>query len=158
VKASDGTPLSSAVNWTFTTQSPQVPQVTSTVPADGATGVSTGVSPRATFSRSLDPTTVTTSSFTLTGPSGAVPASVSYDDTTRTATLTPTAALATSTTYTARLDTSITAFDGVHLANPVTWTFTAAAAASAPPTVTSTTPAAGAGGVDVSSAVTATFS
>ena len=71
------------------------PQVTSTFPLDQATAVSPSARPRATFSRSLDPTTVTASSVTLTGPGGtAVPATVSYDDSTRSATLTPNAALA----------------------------------------------------------------
>ena len=159
IKAADGIPLGSAVDWSFTVQNPQPPQVTGTVPADGATAVSPSVSPRATFSRSLDPATVTASSFVLTGPSGsAVPASVAYDDTTRTATLAPTAALAPSTVYTARLLTTIAAFDGVPLASPFVWTFTTAAAQTPTPTVTSTSPASGATGVALASTVAATFS
>ena len=158
VKAADGTPLAGAVTWAFTTQSPQPPQVTGTAPADGATGVSTSASPRATFSRSLDPATMTSSSFTLTGPGGSVPATVSYDDTTRAAALVPNAPLDASTTYTARLDTTITAFDGVPLANPVTWAFTTAAVSNPPPTVIDRSPVAGASGVAPTSAATATFS
>src|ERR671935_193228 len=88
IKATDGTALSSPVSWSFTTITGP-PTVTSTTPADGATGVATSIAPTATFSRDMDATTITSSSFTLTGPSGAVAASVSYNATTKTATLTP---------------------------------------------------------------------
>jgi hypothetical protein len=159
VQASDGTPLASAVSWTFTTQAPQPPQVTSTTPSDGATGISASVAPRATFSRSMDPSTLTAGTFTLTGPSGtAVPGTVTYDDTTHQATLTPTGALASSTTYTAKLSTAVSAADGAALANPVSWSFTTSDASSGPPTVVDRAPAAGATGVAVGAGVTATFS
>jgi hypothetical protein len=158
VKALDGTALASAFTWSFTTADPVPPQVTSTFPADGATGIGTTVPPRAVFSRSLDPATITATSFTLSGPSGAVAATVAYDDSTRTATLTPTAALDVSTTYTARISTAVKAVDGVALAAPVTWSFTTASAATAPPTVTSRSPAAGATGVPLTTSVDATFS
>jgi hypothetical protein len=76
----------------------------------------------------MDPTTITAATFTLT-PSGggaAVPATVSYNATTFTATLTPTAALAAGTTYTAQLSTAVKASDGMPLASPVGWAFTTA--------------------------------
>jgi hypothetical protein len=159
IKASDGTPLASPVTWSFTTVAPPPPPtVTSTTPGNGATGVSTATTVTATFSRSMDATTITTSSFTLT-PSGGSPvaATVSYNSGTNTATLTPSAALANSTAYTANLATSIKASDGQPLASPVSWGFTTAAPAP-PPTVTSTSPANGATGVSSLTSVTATFS
>jgi fibronectin type 3 domain-containing protein len=159
VKAADGTALAAPVTWTFTTQDAVPPQVTSTFPTDGATDISAAVKPRATFSRSLDPATVNASSFTLRGPGGAVvPATVAYDDTTRSAVLTPNAALAFSTTYTARVETTVTASDGVPLSSPVTWSFTTAPQPPPAPTVTARNPAANATNVAVTVTVSATFS
>src|SRR5439155_124642 len=116
------------------------PTVSSTSPASGATGVSVTAPIKATFSRAMDPTTITSASFSL-APSGgsAIGAVVSYDSTTNTATLTPSAALAVGTTYTATITTAVKASDGAALASPFTWSFTTVAA----PTVTSTSPANG---------------
>jgi fibronectin type 3 domain-containing protein len=159
VKAADGTALAAPVTWTFTTQDAVPPQVTSTFPADGATGISASVKPRATFSRSLDPATVNSSSFTLRAPGGAlVPATVAYDDATRSAVFTPNAPLAFSTTYTARIETTVTSSDGVPLSSPVAWSFTTAPEPPPAPTVTARTPAANATNVGVTTPVTATFS
>src|SRR5207248_809620 len=107
---------------------------------------------------SMDSTTITSSSFTVTKVGdGAVAGTVTYDSATNTATFTPSASLALSTTYTANLDTTVKASDGTPLAAAFSWSFTTAATSS-PPTVTSTTPAAGASGVVATSTVTATFS
>jgi hypothetical protein len=73
----------------------------------------------------MDATTVTTSSFTLKGPGGtSVAASVVYDAAALRATLTPGSPLATATTYTASLATTIKASDGTPLATSVSWSFT----------------------------------
>jgi len=98
-----------------------------TSPVDGAgyAARSTGVA--ATFSRSMDPATITSSSFTLTGPGGLVAGSVAYDGASRTATLTPSALLAGGVEYTARIETTVKAADGIGLAAPVSWTFSTAA-------------------------------
>jgi hypothetical protein len=98
--------------------------VTGTSPAAGATGVSRDTAVTATFSRAMNAATITGSTFTLTGPGGAVAATVTYDSGSLTATLTPTAQLAASTSYTARLETGITSADGAALASAVTWSFT----------------------------------
>jgi hypothetical protein len=130
------------------------PTVNATTPAAGATGVATSVAPTATFSRAMDATTITASSFTLTPNGGsAVAATVSYNSGANTATLTPSAALAVSTTYTAKLDATVKAADGIALAAPVTWQFTTAG-----PNVTATTPSDTATSVFISAAPTATFS
>src|SRR5438128_9463403 len=102
----------------------------------------------------MDATTITSSSFTLTGPGGAVAATVSYNAGTTTATLTPSAALANNTLYTAALDTTVKAADGVALSSSVSWSFTTVNAA---PTVTTKAPAAGTTGVAIAVAPTATF-
>ncbi len=112
---------------------PLPPTVTSTTPTSGATGVATSVAPTAAFSRSMDSTTITPASFTLTGPSGTIAAAVAYNSTNLTATLTPTAALTASSTYTATVSTAVKAADGTPLASPVSWTFTTAAAGDTTP-------------------------
>src|SRR5439155_7215283 len=107
------------VSWSFTTVN-AAPTVTARTPAVGATGVAINVAPTATFSRAMDATTITNASFTLTGPSGPVAATVGYSGTT--ATLTPNAALANNTSYTATLSTAVKASDGVALASSDNWT------------------------------------
>jgi hypothetical protein len=114
------------------------PHVLATTPAQGATGVNVGGEISATFDEAIDPATVTTSTFTVTGPGGeAVPATVSYDTLSGTATLTVTAALRFGTTYTARLaggssGTRIRDLAGNALSASRTWTFSTE---SSPPPV-----------------------
>ena len=125
-----GNPLE-PTDWSFTTASTPPtdttpPTVTGETPAPGATGVATGTNVTATFSEAVSG--VSGSTFTLEGPgTTAVPASVTYSAGTLTATLDPTADLAASTTYTARLTSGITDLAGNPLA-PLSWTFTTAAA------------------------------
>ena len=94
------------VDVVFNTGAPadtQPPQVSSVTPADGATGVSAGVVPSATFSEQRRPEHRDGGSFTLVaGGGGPVAATVSYDSASRTAMLTPTAQLTLGATYTAR--------------------------------------------------------
>jgi hypothetical protein len=73
-----------------------------TTPLPGATNVPTTTAVTATFSKAVDPATVTPSTFELRDATNAlVAAAVTYTAATRTATLTPTSALLFSTTYTA---------------------------------------------------------
>src|SRR5207237_164093 len=118
-----------------------------------ATGVAVTIAPTATFSRAMDASTITSSSFTLSGPSGAVAATVGYSGTI--ATLTPNAALANNTKNTTTLSTAGKASDGVALASSYSRSFTTVNAA---PTVTANTPANNATGVATTAAPTATFS
>jgi Malectin domain/Domain of unknown function (DUF1929)/Bacterial Ig-like domain/Bacterial Ig domain len=120
------------------TSTPTPPTVTSTTPAAGATGVATNVQPTAVFSRSMDATTINAANVTLAASGTPVPASVSYNATTATATIAPTAALTPSTAYTATISTAVKASDGLALASPVSWSFTTAAAPDTqPPTAPS---------------------
>jgi hypothetical protein len=152
VRARDGMPMASAVDWTFTTAD----LLGQTLPPDGSGDVGVGVTPRAVFTKSLDPTTVTATTFTLTASDGtAIPATVAYDDASKTATLTPNAALAQGSTYTARLDAAIKATDGTTLGRVYSWSFTTTQPSL---TTTATTPAASATGVQRDARVTATFS
>jgi hypothetical protein len=109
----------------ITLDNPSAPRLAAGSPADGATNVARTVAVGATFSRAMDASTITSSSFTLEKNDGtAVAGSVSYDAATSTATLTPAAALDYSTTYTARLRTSIKAADATPLQFVASWAFT----------------------------------
>ncbi len=102
----------------------------------------------ATFSEAMTATTITGTTVFLQAGTSTVAATVAYNATTRTATLTPTAALASATTYTATVlggASGVKDLAGNALATTFTWTFTTGAAAdTTPPTVTGVTPAAGA--------------
>jgi glucose/arabinose dehydrogenase/endonuclease YncB( thermonuclease family) len=78
------------------------PVVTTTVPANNATGVVITVAPAVTFSKAMNAATLTTSTFTLVpqGSTTPVAATVSYDSLSRTATMRPSANLALNTRYT----------------------------------------------------------
>jgi hypothetical protein len=76
------------------------PTVVSRDPGADGDGVPLTTGPAVTFSEALDADTVTSSTITLSGPDGAVPATVSYDSQTLTVTVTPTDPLAGLTTYT----------------------------------------------------------
>lgn len=117
-----GLAMSAPVTWSFTTAATTntPPSVTAHTPGTGATSVAVGVAPTATFSESVQ-----SINFTLQGPGTAsVSAATTYNDATRTATLTPGANLAPSTTYTATV--SATDLAGLAMSAPVTWTFTTA--------------------------------
>src|SRR5205807_2055887 len=122
-----GSALSSAVGWSFTTASGTPPTVTGSTPANGSTGVSRSTAVTATFSRAMDSTTLP-SGFTLTaaGASSPVAATVTYNSTTNIATLQPSVPLDATTTYTAKVDTTVRATDGTFVASPVTWSFATA--------------------------------
>jgi methionine-rich copper-binding protein CopC len=128
------------------------PTVASTVPTANAVAVASGSTVAATFSEAVQAATVT---FTLTGPGGAVPATVSYDSPDDRSILTPTAPLSGGVTYTAHVsgakDTA-----GNQMSGTTTWSFTTAD--TTPPTVSSTAPAAGATNVAVNATVTANYS
>lgn len=107
------------------------PTVSSVSPAAGATGIPVSTTVSATFSEGMLASSLTTSTVTLRNPSNqVVAATVAYNATTLTATLTPSAALAGNTVYTARiLGGASGAKDaaGNALAADFTWTFTTTA-------------------------------
>jgi len=162
-----GNAVATNVAWSFTTiggPDTGAPTVSSVSPASGATGVALNTTVTATFSEAMDSTTINTSTFELRAPGNVlVTANVTYDGASRTATLTPTAALIQTTTYTATVkggatDPRVKDLAGNALASNFTWTFTTTTPDTTPPTVTSVSPANGATGVAANTAVTATFS
>jgi hypothetical protein len=97
------------------------PAVTGTVPATGAAGVGTVTPVRATFSESVQSATV---SLVLRDPANnVVAANVAYDGPSRTATLTPNAPLAGSTSFTATVS-GVKDIAGNTMAVPYVWSFT----------------------------------
>ncbi|WP_083510348.1 Ig-like domain-containing protein [Pseudarthrobacter sulfonivorans] len=140
------------------------PTVTGTSPTDGATGVAVTANVTGTFSEAMNASTVTSSTFTLTGPTGTVQAAVTYSSAGNIATLNPNADLTANTTYTATIESGpngVKDVAGNALATDKTWTFTTAPAGggdTTPPTVTGTSPTDLATGVAVTANVTGTFS
>jgi hypothetical protein len=114
----------------------QPPQVSGTAPGFGATNVSGGTSVTATFNEVMTASTLTTATFLLTTPaSQVVPATVTYNASTRTATLQPSSTLAFSTTYTARVrggSSGVKDFSGNAMTSDVVWSFTTWAAPPCP--------------------------
>ncbi len=108
------------------------PQVSTTLPVDGATNVLTGTDIKATFNEPIDSATIGSATFQLrTAASAPVEATVIYDGATRTAILTPNAALSLNTQYTATVTggaSGVKDVAGNALAADVTWSFSTAAA------------------------------
>lgn len=150
-----GTPLATTYVWTFTTLSPPVnPTVISTDPVNLEMGVALNKLITATFSVNMDPTTISTSTFTLKQGTNTVSGLVSYAG--KTAKFTPSANLLPGTVYTATITTGAKNTAGTPLANDYVWTFTTGA--NKAPTVISTDPLNLATGVALNKIITATFS
>ncbi len=99
-------------------------------PVDGATGVSTTTTVIAVFNVTMDASTINSSNIELRDASNIlVAANVAYNSTTRTATLTPSAALLNSATYTAKIKggaTGVKDASGNIMTSDYTWSFTIA--------------------------------
>ena len=136
------------------------PTVSSTDPVDAATGVAINRKVAATFSEEMDPLTITTATFEVTGP-GTTPVTgtVAYALVGNVATFTPGSDLAPNTTFTATITTGAEDLADNTLASDFTWTFTTGATAdSTAPTITSTNPADADTSVAINKTITATFS
>jgi hypothetical protein len=129
-----------------------VPSVVSTVPVNGATNVSVNTPISATFSMAMNPATLTSATFTVAGPDGAVAGAVAYSG--DTATFTPSAPLAYTTRYTATITTGATNLGGTPILANYVWTFTTILPA---PAVVSTIPKNGAVNVPIDQVISATF-
>jgi O-glycosyl hydrolase len=157
VQTPAGIALGANDTWSFTTATGPAPTVTAVTPSDGSTGVIASTTVTATFSEAMTASSITASTFTLTPQGGAaVPATVSYNSTTFTATLMPNAPLAPNTTYTATVTTGVVGATGSAIANVNSWSFTTAEGPV--PTVTAVTPLGGSTGNNIASTVTVTFS
>jgi len=124
VKDVAGTPMAAPYSWSFTTApGDTAPTIVSTTPPNTAAGVGTTSSISATFSESMNPSTINNANFTLLDPNkNGVSCSVSYAN--GVATLNPTVPLLVNTTYTATVTVGVTDVAGNPMAAPYTWTFT----------------------------------
>jgi Domain of unknown function (DUF4082)/Bacterial Ig-like domain len=105
------------------------PGVASVSPAAGSTGAPAGSTVGATFTEDVQPSSL---AFSLRTSAGAnVPVTQAYSPGTKTATWTPTAALALSTQYTASV-TAARDSAGNAMTAPATWSFTTAGPTSCP--------------------------
>ena len=155
-----GAALGSTYMWSFRTlPAPTAPTVIATVPVNQATAVLLNQALSATFSVAMNPTSLTSSTFLLTGSSGsAVSGTVTYVAAGSIATFSPSVALNPSTVYTATITTGAENLQATPLAANYTWSFTTAAAAVlAAPSVVSTIPSNAATAVPLNQVVSASF-
>lgn len=120
---------------------PTIPTVTVTDPTSGNQFVTTSTSGvansgkliTATFSLAMNPATINATSFSLAPLGGAllIPASVTYNATTKVATLTTSSALLANTSYTAVIQSTVTSAAGIPIGCAFAWTFKTAAVAAA---------------------------
>ncbi|MDO9263221.1 MAG: Ig-like domain-containing protein, partial [Desulfosalsimonadaceae bacterium] len=147
--------------WSWTTgDAPDTasPKVSSTVPANLVTGVSINKKIAATFSEAMDPLTITTTTFTVTG-SGTTPVSGTVTYAGLTATFTPTGNLEYDTVYTTKITSGTEDLAGNAMTSNYLWSFTTGNAPdTTPPTVNFTSPPDGAADVPINRASTAIFS
>ncbi len=126
VKDLAGNPLLQDKVWSFTTGmqvDTTAPTVNSTSPEDNDTNVMLSSTVSVTFSEDMDPTTIDSTTFTLSS-NPPVDGAVSYDADTKTATFTPSSDLEFDTTYTATMTTAAADLAGNPLEADVIFTFT----------------------------------
>ncbi len=111
---------------------PIPPTVIATSPLNEALDVTIAIRPTATFSVSMDPATITSLTFTLYQGLTSIDASISYDEATSVATLTPWAALELGLLYQATITTGAKDIGDTPLAEDFTWSFTTALCSQAP--------------------------
>ena len=155
-----GNALAANYVWTFTTgATPDTtpPTVSFTVPFSGATNVPIGNALSATFSKAINPLTITTATFTLRQGATSIPGTVTYAGVT--ATFTPTGTLAPNLPFTATITTGVQDLSGNALAANYVWSFTTGATPdTTPPTVSYTVPYSNATNVPIGNALSVTFS
>jgi methionine-rich copper-binding protein CopC len=133
------------------------PKVTSTTPINNATSTAISSSISATFSAGMDPSSITTTNFTLKQGTTAVSGTVGY--TGITATFTPAANLSANTSYTATISSGVQDESGLGMAKDYTWNFTTGGIPDlTKPTVTLTDPLNNATGVLLNKVIVVTFS
>ncbi len=105
------------------------PTVVSVSPSNNSLNVANNTLIKATFDRLMDASTLTASSFSVTGTSSnTVSGSVSYDSASKTATFMPSSVLNYSEVYTATLSTAVQSSESIALASKQSWSFTITAA------------------------------
>lgn len=132
------------------------PEVISTDPINGETGVVLSKKVMATFNEPMDASTISTSTFIVRQGSTQIAGIVSYSG--NTATFTPASFLAINTLYTATITTGAKDPEGNALRSDYVWSFTTGTSSSSnQPKVISTDPINGATGVALNKKITADF-
>ncbi|MHB8997110.1 MAG: ice-binding family protein [Armatimonadota bacterium] len=130
--------------------------VAATVPGTDATDVAINRRITATFSRVMDPATVTSETFIVKSDATPIAGTVRYEG--KTATFTPATNLAPNTKFTVIISRGITSAGGRNLAEAYVWSFTTGTHEDDYPlSVGSTLPSNGATNVSVSSPISVTF-
>lgn len=107
---------------TATTQDTSAPEVVSTNPGQGAKGVRTNASIHVYFSEPMDPSSITSNTFTLAGSLGStVTGEVTYSN--RAAAFIPFTHMDELTTYKATISGSVTDSFGNSLGSDYSWSF-----------------------------------
>jgi methionine-rich copper-binding protein CopC len=160
IKDPAGNPFTTDFAWCFVTGGTAdgtAPSVTSTLPANAATGVAVNRKISATFDEAVNTSTITPARFKVTGP-GSTPVSGSVTYLGRTAVFTPSNGLASNRTYTATITTGVMDLAGNETQADVAWSFTTGSNADVTaPLVISTDPANAASNVAISSTINVTF-
>jgi hypothetical protein len=164
IKDVAGNPLASHYSWSFTTEQGvdlTGPTVVARSPAAGSSGVATNIVVTAEFDELLDPLTVDTNTVKLTqltGSTGPVSGSITYNSYSKTVTFIPDSTLDGGEQYRATLTTGIEDIVGNAMASEELWLFsTGAAPDNTAPTVVSTNPSDGGTGALLYGSITATF-
>ena len=145
VESQAGVAMTSPYSWIFetgTTANTTQPELVKTIPANLATAVPLNQAISATFTEAMNPLTLTTTTFLLyqgSSLSGTpIPATITYDSVNFIATLTPTALLTASTTYTVTVTTGAKDLEGNPLLSgpaPNPWSFSTGSGVVTPPIV-----------------------
>jgi len=112
--------------FTITQTAGQALAVTAVNPVNNSDNMPLSSPVRVTFNKDVNPDTLSSATFSVSGVSGTV----TYDASSRTATFTPSSQFAKSTTYTATISASVADTSGDSLAQSYTWTFTTSATAN----------------------------
>ena len=160
IKDLTGNALAADYIWSFTTGTEadtSAPQVLSTNPQDKSTGVTVNSAINAIFSEPLNCSTVDTTSFVLSGPSGPIDGNTDcYGDI---AFFTPSSNLEFDTVYTATITSEVQDLSKNAIASSYSWSFnTGTAADTRAPNVISTSPVINATGIDINDNVSVVFS
>ncbi len=140
------------------TPPPSPPTVTPGTPSDGATEVPININVTAVFDKAVEASTISASTFTLTGPDGPVLGTVGYNAATMTATFTPLADFAYDSPFTATVTTGVQDTNGLNMVDDYLWSFsTGLAPDTDPPYVLSTNPVPNDSNIPINYTITATF-
>jgi hypothetical protein len=158
-KSTSGDSLAADRTWKFRTGGKlSAPRVVSNTPLHGATGVAVDGIVSATFSKAMDPATLTVATFTLTSGAAASPVQGTVTYANSTAVFLPATPLDADGSYTATITTGAKSTLGVALMMSRAWSFTVRGGSSTTPMVISSTPPGGAMNVSLHGNASATFS